>query len=88
MITRQLLCGMGNGAYVASLAFIGGVTNKPRIGGEIVTQDGHHGSLLFLHCLIISFVFVMIMVCIFKKVLLCAFAQMDSYTFNYDQQGK
>ena len=46
LITRQLLCGTGN-SYAASLAFVGGITNKPRIGGDIVTQDGRHGKLAF-----------------------------------------
>lgn len=45
LITNQLLCNSGNN-YAASLAFIGGITNKPRLGGDIVTQDGRHGNQL------------------------------------------
>jgi hypothetical protein len=44
LITHLLLrSGVGHN-YAASLAFIGGVTNKPRIGGDIVTLDGRYGN--------------------------------------------
>lgn len=46
LITHLLLrAGFGN-YYAASLAFIGGVTNKPRIGGDIVIPDGRHGVVM------------------------------------------
>lgn len=51
LITHLLLrAGFGN-YYAASLAFIGGVTNKPRIGGDIVIPDGRHGNTLPLFML-------------------------------------
>lgn len=54
LITRQLLCGIGN-SYAASLAFVGGITNKPRIGGDIITQDGRHGIYINFSYLLIAF---------------------------------
>lgn len=44
LITRQLFSDVGNN-YAASLAFVGGITNKPRIGGDILTQDGNQGKV-------------------------------------------
>jgi hypothetical protein len=58
LITHLLLRSSTGNHYAASLAFIGGVTNKPRIGGDIVTLDGRYGKFwLFFIWFIVQMVF-------------------------------
>ena len=47
MVNRFLLSGFSC-SQVASLAFLGGVTNKPSIGGQVLLQDATQGeSVIF-----------------------------------------
>lgn len=48
VINIQLVCD-NESNYAAALAFLGGVTDKPRIGGNAVTHDGNHGSFSIPH---------------------------------------
>lgn len=43
MMNNELFCNSDGNNYVAALALLGGVTNKPRIGGDVIMQDGSQG---------------------------------------------
>ena len=45
LVNEHLLASVGNGC-VASLAVLGGVTGKPRIGADVLTPDAVPGSSL------------------------------------------